>query len=252
MDWIASLLLAIFVFLASIGAALAMSDASPWEFWAAKAFLLAAATDLAAFVIYGLMRVEWQPTPKLIIAALVGLIVFPSTLGSVIWVDYRQDRKRITTQVEADEPRLRAIQNYDELLRQRGQHDQALTQIIAKYQQLVRSISLFESLTGRKVREQRLAAAEEIINDLEAALNNIEVRTTLMPGGGLIIRTSPNAFRVIFAVPMRVPPAVQFSAVPQGSTPNVIDKSTTGLTVIFTPPTIAVDHLPPMMASAEL
>src|SRR5208283_6143417 len=59
MDWIASALVAAFVFIASIGAMLAVSDPSPWEFWTAKVLLLVAAFDFGIFVIYSLVQAEW-------------------------------------------------------------------------------------------------------------------------------------------------------------------------------------------------
>jgi len=126
-----------------------------------------------------------------------------------------------------------------------------LGRIVSQHDQLLAGINVQEQFAGTKRIEDRLVAAEHIINELKVVLG--DVKPFQMPQGqGLIIRTAPNTFRVTFPVPMRISPNVTFRNVPTGSTPNIIEKSTVGLTVIFTPPTIPVKTLPPMEASADL
>ena len=93
-------------------------------------------------------------------------------------------------------------------------------------------------------------SGDKIIENLRLLLG--ETQTSPGPGGqALIIRTAPNTFRVIFAVPMRIAPDIQFNHLPQGVSATVVEKTNVGFTVIFTPQTIAVDKFD-FVASAEL
>ncbi len=84
----------VFSLLVGVGVNVAMSDASATEFWVARIFFIAAAIELVGLSTYWLYVSVWPLVARLIIAAFVGVIVMPATIGSLAWVDSRQERVR--------------------------------------------------------------------------------------------------------------------------------------------------------------
>lgn len=250
MDWIASFLLVVFAIFVSLGAGLAMSDVSATEFIVAKCFQIAAGAVFAMFTLYSVTNAAWPTIPKVLIASLVGGLLLPAIVGSLIWTDYREDRQKLSRESKTSDQIIKTLTEVQSSLNRYGYHDSVIAAILAKHKQLQDTMSLFEALTGKIDRNTRLTIAQSILNDLNAAAANIQTTAQLGPGGALIIKTGPNTFRLVFPVPMRVPPTISFD-VPAGSTPNIIERSIIGITVVFTPPSIPIESLPPMIASAE-
>jgi hypothetical protein len=141
---------------------------------------------------------------------------------------------------------LDLAQRYKKEAEARGENLEILKLLLAKRDQLMRVTSMFEQLTGREDVAQRLAIDAQIAEELKALIGNLQA--VAMPAGeALVVRTYPNTFRILFPVPMRASPefACPPEVLPAGTTYAAIDKSPIAATVIFTPPTIRVERVPP-------
>jgi hypothetical protein len=141
------------------------------------------------------------------------------------------------------------IRRYELLLSHNDQNTGILKMIIRQYDQLRGAIALQPRFTGHENTNDQIAAADQIIQNIRELLG----ATTTLPGPHwvLIVKTAANTFKVVFAVPMRVAPNLQFVDPPRGVTPNVLEKTNIGFTVIFTPQSIPVEF-PKFTADAEL
>ena len=110
--------------------------------------------------------------------------------------------------------------------------------VLDQYTKLERASDAFAKFSGGREAKENLSS--RLIADLNLVLQNANVEATPR-GDALILRTGPNTFRVIFPVPMRVPPRVTFSGLPDGVSSNIVEETDVGLTVIFTPQTIPVN-----------
>jgi hypothetical protein len=136
---------------------------------------------------------------------------------------------------------MEALRNSQQQVAGQQQAENVIRSILAQYDQLQAATSTFEKFAGTPDIKDRLATADNIISELKVLLGNVQFRENPQ---ALIIRTAPNTFRVTFAVPMRVAPDIKFGGLPPGVTANIIEKSNIGFTVVFTPLTISIDHLP--------
>jgi hypothetical protein len=83
----------------------------------------------------------------------------------------------------------------------------------------------------------------KIASEILKILNQDVVRTLVrddLPGKPLVIEVVPNTFRVIFNVPMRIPPKLTFPGLPAGVSPVVSDESEISFTVKFIPLSIPI------------
>jgi hypothetical protein len=138
---------------------------------------------------------------------------------------------------------LSLLQSYNTKLASAGQRDELLTALVDQYTRLSRATVIFEQFTGNSGSrsETQGRIAEEILRILQEDIIRTVVREDL-PGRPLIIRLAPNLFRVIFNVPMRIPPELKFTGLPEGVIPEVTDKSEISFTVRFFPPSVPVDR----------
>lgn len=145
---------------------------------------------------------------------------------------------------------VETIRRYETQLATNEQHSAILRRIVLQYDQLKAAIELQSKFTGRENSNGRIAAADQILGNIRELLG--ATKTISGPNGGaLIINTAPNVFMVMFAVPMRIAPSLEFRDLPAGVVANIIEKSNIGFTVIFSPQTISVRNFN-FIASAEL
>jgi hypothetical protein len=147
-------------------------------------------------------------------------------------------------------PIVEALKGSQKALAESEQTKNLLGRVTAHLDQLEAGIAAREQFTKNKLTEDRLAAAEHIFRELKVILGDTQKYQTPQ-GQGLIIKTSPNTFRITFPVQMRVAPTLTFTNLPVGSEAKIIERSTLGATVVFVPPTIPVEHFG-LMADAEL
>ena len=145
---------------------------------------------------------------------------------------------------------IETLRRYEQQAQSNDQSFDVLRRLLSQYDQLQSAVTLREKFIGKEDAQGRIATADHVLNELHALLN--VARTAPGPGGqALIIKTAPNTFRVTFAVPMRVPPSLSFSHIPEGVEVHIIEKTNIGFTVVFTPTTIPVETFG-MEANAEL
>jgi hypothetical protein len=145
---------------------------------------------------------------------------------------------------------LKLFEFYDNRLAEAGKRDAVLVALINQYQQLSRAIELF----GQMSQGDSLQEKGKISTEILKILNQDVVRTLVrddLPGKPLLIEVAPNSFRVIFNVPMRIPPTLTFLGLPEGVTASVSDKSEISFTVSFLPLSIPI-HSFGFTASADL
>ena len=159
-------------------------------------------------------------------------------------------RERVETSLDQLKTPVEALRRYEAQLSADAQTDEALRLVISQYDQLRGTINNQSRLSGTENPQDRIASGDQIIESMRSILG----RTQTIPGPSgraLVIKTAPNEFKVIFAVPMRIAPDLQFPSLPAGVTPHVIEKSNIGFTVIFTPASIPIETFG-LIASAEL
>jgi len=128
-------------------------------------------------------------------------------------------------------------------------HDASIKKIVEQYDRMKEAQWLFDSWRGKTDENQHAEINKHNIEDLKNVLNNYEAIAT-PAGAGLKIKLGLNLFHVVYPVPMRMLPSVSFSALPRGTTVNIIEQSNLGCTFLFLPLSVAVDTFN-LGASAE-
>lgn len=164
-------------------------------------------------------------------------------------LEARNHREHVEKELDALKLPVETIRRYETQLSADQQNTGVVRAILRQYDQLRNAVALQSQFTGQENIRDRIASADQIIENLRSLLG--ETQTAPVAGGqALIIRTAPNVFRVVFPVPMRVAPDIQFLNLPQGVEGHVIEKTNIGFTVIFTPESIPVPKFG-FSASAE-
>jgi hypothetical protein len=145
---------------------------------------------------------------------------------------------------------LATLNRYEQTLAKAGARDEALAAILAQYKGMKHAAEAWERLRASKDHEEKYQLAAEILEILSTNLMPVSVPENLL-SKPLILGLGANAFRVLFAVPLRCPPELSFQGLPSGTTATVTEKSNFGFTVVFTPNTIPVANFG-FQASAEL
>jgi len=151
-----------------------------------------------------------------------------------------------TTDLKQNE---KLLAHYQKILDQNKQHDESLQKVLAQYKAMKNAITNFEKYTNTPIKE-RGALSEEVLKLITTDLIPVKQRDDL-PNQPLLIKTARNMFKVLFSVPMRIPPRLNFMGLPEGVESNVIEKSKFGFTVVFSPLAIEIDSFG-FNASAEL
>jgi hypothetical protein len=140
---------------------------------------------------------------------------------------------------------VEALRQTQDALKGQDAAQQIVGKIIAQYDQLQRGTDAFQQFVNNPIGTERatmdrLASARQTIENIRSLLGNVRVQAAQI-GGGLIIKTAPNTYRITFAVPMRIAPNMTFSRLPAGVTYTEIEKSNVGVTIVFSPPNIEFD-----------
>jgi len=145
---------------------------------------------------------------------------------------------------------LATLNRYEQTLAAAGARDEALAAVMAQYKGMKHAAETWERFRASKDHEEKYQLATEVLEILSTNLMPVSAPENL-PSKPLILGLGTNAFRVIFAVPMRIPPKLSFHGLPPGTTAAVTEKSKFGFTVVFTPNNIPVSNFG-FAASAEL
>jgi hypothetical protein len=246
-----------FPVLVGVGLTLATAGNSPAEFIAGRVSFILSAADIAGLAAWWLY-VSRSSSWKFAGGAVLGTVIVLGLPEVLKWVDSREaaaiaERKaRVVADAGQVAPLIEVIRQQQSMLAGQDQAQRIIKRILDQYDQLQKGIDVFERSSGRTNVQDRLAAAEHILKELTAAMSGTVQLTETPDGRALVIKTAPNTFRVTFPVPMRIAPNLTFPRLPAGVTANVVQKSNVGFTVVFAPPTVPVETLPPLIASAEL
>jgi len=142
------------------------------------------------------------------------------------------------------------FKTYEQVLAAANEKDQYLLAVISQYERLKKAAETVESFRGHKESTEVEGLAETILNEIRSGLPPTRVDPNL-PNNPLIIKAGVNIYRVLFEVPMRIPPRLEISGLPQGVSALVTEKSRFGFTVVFSPASVPVERFG-FTADAEL
>jgi hypothetical protein len=145
---------------------------------------------------------------------------------------------------------LDVLKSHNDRITAAGKRDAVLVALINQYQHLSRAAALFAQMANTNASGTQGKVATEILKILNEDVVRALPRDDL-PGNPLVIELAPNSFRVIYPVPMRVPPNLTFTGLPEGITTVVSDKSEISFAVSFLPTSIPVKRFG-VVASADL
>jgi hypothetical protein len=214
------------------------------------------AIDVAGLIVWWLYdsgNTGW----KLAIGGIVGALVITGLPQMLRWADGRETdaiaerQTHVVQDAGGVAPLIEVIRQQQSSLAGQEQAQRITKRILDQYDQLKSGTDTFERPTGRLDEQDRLASAEHILRELQAAMNGTVQLIETPQGRGLIIKTSPNTFRITFPVPMRVTPDITFPRLSSGVTANVTEKSNIGFTVVFSPLSIPIEAIPAFTASAD-
>lgn len=161
-----------------------------------------------------------------------------------------QNTEQVLKQMPDVTVTLETLGRYERTLAAAGQRDEALTAVLAQYQGMKRASDTWDRLRASTNHEEKAKLASEVLDILSKNLIQVAAPESL-PNRPLILSLGSNTFRVLFSVPMRIPPRLEFQGLPEGVHPEVTEKSEFGFTVRFAPATIPVTNFG-FTADAEL
>lgn len=145
---------------------------------------------------------------------------------------------------------LSTLNRYEQALAASGSRDEVLSAVLAQYKKMKQASDVWEQSRNSKNSEEKNQLAVEVLDILSTSLIPVLTPPNL-PSNPLILGLGSNSFRVLFSVPMRIAPTLEFHNLPDKVQANVIEKSKFGFTVIFEPSTIPVSNFG-FSANAEI
>ena len=152
-----------------------------------------------------------------------------------------QNTERILRQMPDVTSTLATLSRYEQTLAASGARDEALGAVLAQYKGMKRATEVWEKFRASTDHEEKYQLAAEVLDILSTNLIPVSVPDNL-PSKPLILGLAPNMFRVLFAVPARIPPRLEFQGLPAGVHANVTENSKFGFTVVFEPTSIPVTN----------
>lgn len=156
----------------------------------------------------------------------------------------------IDSKLEPITSQIAVIERYEKELSYHNQKDEVLSAVLAQYKQMKKATEDFHRFRGVETEVERGKLAEHILSTITSNLAPVAVATNL-PNRPLIIGLGANTFKVVFSVPMRIPPQLEFQGLPEGVSAQVSEHTTFGFRVQFLPADIPVSNFG-FTASAEL
>ena len=174
-----------------------------------------------------------------------------NTYASAVLIKMKNEHECWVTQTlnERVENSTAAMLPYQKMLADHGQRDLVLTKLVVQYATLRRTSVDWGKRTGAKSTDEP-AMLDDLLSTLRSQLPEVEVKKDL-PGQPLILNIGSNMFKVIFAVPMRIPPKITFTKLPEGVTSEIVEESTFGFVVLFKPLSSTVTKIYDFMADAD-
>jgi hypothetical protein len=223
------------VFPLGIGAAIGLLGLSPPEFIAARVGFSIAAVALAGTSTFWILATDRPAWVRLAVGILAGAVLLAGLPEALRWVTSREKQTQIAAAAADIGPLVEALKTYEKKLSDDAKGHSVLEKIVKQYDALEASLSFFESRWLRPDYETHTEISAHLMADLKLLLQDVRLITEERQGT-LFIKIGPNTFRVIFRVPMRIPPKLEFFNLPtQIKQANVIENSKVGFTVVFLP-----------------
>ncbi len=147
--------------------------------------------------------------------------------------------EKISSQIAPAASLLPVIQQYAKSLEQANEKDAVLNAVLMQYTRMKQASEEFSRISHAPSREVE-ELAKHILTTIQSDIYPVRIAEEI-PSRPLIIKVAANTFRVLFAVPTRIPPKIEFTGLPSGVTPTVIENSRFGFTVIFSPQSTSVE-----------
>lgn len=147
--------------------------------------------------------------------------------------------EKISNQIAPAATLLPVIQQYAKSLEQANEKDAVLSAVLVQYTHMKQATEKLNRIRHAPSNEAE-ELAKHILATIQSDIYPIRVAEEI-PSRPLIIKIAANTFRVLFAVPTRIPPKLEFTGLPLGAAPTVIENSKFGFTVIFSPQSTSVE-----------
>lgn len=165
-------------------------------------------------------------------------------------LELKASLKQIDSKLEPITDQIAILQRYENELSKYNQKDDILSAILNQYITMKSATSDFQKFRGSDNQLEQGQLAEHILKTISSnAAPLIEAKN--LPNKPLIIGLGHNIYKVIFSVPMRVPPILEFNGIPEGVSAKISEHNKFGFIVEFYPKDIAVTQFG-FSASAEL
>ncbi|WYX26489.1 hypothetical protein WJ969_13805 [Achromobacter xylosoxidans] len=106
---------------------------------------------------------------------------------------------------------LTTLSRYERALTEFGHKDDVLAAVLIQYQRMKRASEAWDRMRASTNHEEKAKLASEVLDVLSKNLAKVDVPDNL-PSKPLLLGLAPNVFRVLFDVPMRIPPRLSFKA----------------------------------------
>jgi hypothetical protein len=136
---------------------------------------------------------------------------------------------------------LTTLNRYEQKLAAAGARDEALVAVITQYKRMKQATEVWERFRTSVNHEEKHQLAAEVLDILSTNLMPVSVPDNI-PTNSLILGLAPNTFRVLFAVPARIPPRLSFQGLPAGVHAKVTENSKFGFSVVFEPTSVPVTN----------
>lgn len=126
------------------------------------------------------------------------------------------------------------MERYEHDLSSFDQKDEVLSAVLAQYKKMKTATEDFHRFRDVENEVERGKLAEHILSTITDNLVPV-TEAKHLPNQPLILGLSPNVFKVIFAVPARIPPKLEFQGTPEGVTAHISEHTKFGFVVKFLP-----------------
>ena len=164
--------------------------------------------------------------------------------------EVKESIQSIDSKLEPITSQIAVIERYERELTSHNQKDEVLSAVLAQYKQMKKATDDFHRFRGVEDEVERGRLAEHILSTITDNLAPVAEAKNL-PRQPLIIGLAPNVFKVVFSVPMRIAPELNFQGLPDGVTAEISEHTKFGFVVQFDPSEIPVSSFG-FTASAEL
>ncbi len=228
-----------------IAVSIFMAATAPWEFSAAKTLVAVGGLSMIIGYLLWLWGARERPASslggKIGLGVAAGTIAVVGTFMLLRWADFREG---VYVKQEAAHQAVNLADPIIQQLLRQSYTDQravAAQNAIAEQWRHIQESQRKMAEYGRGwSQEDRLAAAEHMLKEMEIVGRSVGVIDFFQGGGALVLQIAPNTFRITFPVPMFREPTLVVRRAPPGTTAELEEVSRMGATVVFKPTSVPI------------